>query len=112
MNINSYVENNALIIQITGCIDGNTAPAAQEKILSLVAGGTNVVLDLKECNYISSAGLRILLMVAKSISSQNGKLVFAGLLDDVKEVMDITGFGNFFTVYENVQKAVDAVKTA
>jgi anti-anti-sigma factor len=110
MEIKTSSQNGAQIIQISGSLDGNTVNDAQEKILPLLASKMSLVLDLKDCGYISSAGLRLLLMAAKELSTQEGILVLSGLSDEIKDVMDMTGFSNFFKAFDNVDAALEAIR--
>jgi anti-anti-sigma factor len=76
----------------------------------LLAAKCCLILDLGECAYISSAGLRVLMMIAKQITVQGGKLALAGVCDEVRDVMDMTGFINFFKLYNTVKEAIDTTK--
>jgi len=99
------------IISLSGSLDGNTVNDAQEKIMPLLASNSILlVLDLKGCGYISSAGLRLLLMAAKQLSSQEGILVLSGLSDEIKDVMEMTGFNNFFKTFPDTAAAVAAIR--
>ena len=69
-----------------------------------------MVFDLSGCKMISSAGLRILLMFAKQIKKQRGEGVIAGLSEEVKEVMEMTGFSNMFQSFNSINNAIAAVK--
>ena len=111
MEIQTGIQDGVTIITLSGNLDGNTVNEAQEKILPLVASNSLlVVLDLKGCAYISSAGLRLLLMAAKQLSTQDGILVLAGLSDEIKDVMEMTGFNNFFKTFPDAASAVAAVR--
>jgi anti-anti-sigma factor len=109
MDISTSSQSGVTIIKLSGSLDGNTVNEAQEKILPLLSANTQAVLDLKDCGYISSAGLRLLLMAAKQLSTQNGILVLCGLSDEIKDVMEMTGFSNFFKTFGDVAQAVKAV---
>ena len=111
MEITTSSQGGATVIKISGNLDGNTVNDAQEKIMPLVTSkGLGLVLDLKDCGYISSAGLRLLLMAAKQLAAQDGALVLSGLSPEVKDVMEMTGFNNFFKMFDTVTAAVAAVK--
>ena len=58
--------------------------------------GCNAVLDMTDCNYISSTGLRVLLFTKKVAASKGLKLCLKGVSAEVKDVMDVTGFNDFF----------------
>ncbi|HOW35087.1 MAG TPA: STAS domain-containing protein [Candidatus Omnitrophota bacterium] len=111
MEIKTTTKDGATIIQLSGSLDGNTVNEAQEKILPFLSSDKiSLVLDLKECSYISSAGLRLLLMAAKQLSTQNGILALSGLSAEIKDVMEMTGFNNFFKSFESVAAALEAFK--
>ena len=111
MEIAVSSQGGATVVRISGNLDGNTVNVAQEKIMPLVgAKGAGVVLDLKDCGYISSAGLRLLLMAAKQVAAQDGALVLSGVSPEVRDVMEMTGFNNFFRMFDAVPAAVAAVK--
>ncbi|HCJ66308.1 MAG TPA: anti-sigma B factor antagonist [Elusimicrobia bacterium] len=111
MEIKATTQNEVTVIEITGCIDGNTAPKAEEEIMKYVVPGCRLVLNMSQCNYISSAGLRVLLVIGKQILLKNGSWVFAGLSEEIKDVMDMTGFSNFFKTYTTVNEAVNALRS-
>ncbi len=110
MEINFTKKNNITIIAISGNLDGTTAPNAQEKILPVITSECRLVFDMKECGYISSAGLRILLMFAKQITKVGGKGALIGLSEEIKEVMKMTGFEHIFHHYESIAQAEQAFR--
>ena len=68
----------------------------QEEILAILEKGCNVVLDMAACKYISSTGLRVLLYSKKVAASKGLKFCLKGVSDEVKDIMDVTGFNGFF----------------
>jgi len=112
MEITTTVKDGVSIISIAGSIDSNTAAQAQEQILPLIEPKCCLVLDLGKCDYISSAGLRVLLMTAKQLAAKNGQWAFAGLSEEIKDVMDMTGFSGFFKTFSTVEEAAEEVKKA
>ena len=113
MDITTAVRDGVTVISVSGNLDGATAPQAQDRIMTVIASdGCRLVLDLEKCPYISSAGLRVLLTIAKQLPAKKGRWAFAGLSEEVKDVMDMTGFSGFFSVYKTVDEALAAVKTA
>jgi anti-anti-sigma factor len=109
MDIIISAQDGSTIIKMSGSLDGNTVDDAQEKIIPMLSSKMSLVLDLKDCSYVSSAGLRLLLMAAKQLSTQNGVLVLSGLSDEIKDVMDMTGFSNFFKSFDSVSAALSAL---
>jgi anti-anti-sigma factor len=111
MDIQTSTQDGVTIIKLSGSLDGGTVNEAQEKIMPVLSSNNlSLVLDMKECGYVSSAGLRLLLMAAKQLSTQNGILVLSGLSDEIKDVMEMTGFNNFFKTFPDVGAAVAAVR--
>lgn len=101
--------DNKKVLTIKGHLDGNTSPKAQEVIMPLLGQGVKIVIDMSECNYVSSAGLRLLLVIAKTLKSKVGKGVIAGLLPEVKEVMEMTGFDRMYDNFPSIDDAIKAL---
>jgi anti-anti-sigma factor len=97
------------IIELTDRLDSTTVSQAEEKIMPLVVAKACLVMDLSKCNYISSAGLRLLLMLAKQLSAGGGWLTLSGLCSEVSDVMEMTGFSGFFKCYPSVPEALQAL---
>ena len=108
MEITLKKSDDSTIITISGNLDGTTAPEAQEKILPTITQGCRLVFDMKKCEYISSAGLRILLMFAKQIAKIGGRGALTGLSEEIKEVMSMTGFEHVFKHYDTISKAKES----
>jgi anti-sigma B factor antagonist len=96
-------------IQLEGSIDGKTAPQVREDIRPALEGTTLAILDLTNVRYLSSAGLRLLLLVYREFVAKNGKLVLVGVSEDIKAVMSHTGFLSFFTLTETHEQALAAL---
>jgi anti-anti-sigma factor len=111
MEIRVSTQDIATVVKISGSLDGNTVNEAQDKVMPLLNGKVSLILDLADCGYISSAGLRLLLMAAKQLSTQNGVLVLSGVSAEIKDVMEMTGFSNFFRTFDSISDAVEALKT-
>lgn len=99
--------NGINVLGIIGKLDTNTWPQLEEKIIPMIdAGENNFLLDCSQLDYISSAGLRVLLMAAKKLKSKNGKIVIAALKSHIKEVFDIAGFSTIFIVTASVEEGL------
>ena len=109
LNIEVYNERGVTVVKLSGAIDGNTAPEAQSRILPLMESQPSVVLDMGKVEYMSSAGLRTLLLLYRQAASRNGKVVIAGLQESIKDIMAVTGFLGFFLVHDDVATAVAAI---
>jgi anti-sigma B factor antagonist len=90
--------------KIGAVLDNSTCAQEQESITAIIADGNDVLLDLTNCTYVSSAGLRVLLYSYKVAKAKGLKLFLVGVSDDVKEVMKMTGFEKFFTYYSTEEE--------
>jgi anti-sigma B factor antagonist len=102
MEVSQRTEGEVEIVAISGEIDGSTAPSAQSQILSLAAPDAKILIDMSQVHYMSSAGLRMLLVVYRTVSGQGGKVVLTGLSQDLEDTMSLTGFLDFFDHFESV----------
>lgn len=92
-----------------GRIDSNTSSTLETAALDVVNNGTTrLVVDLSDVDYISSAGLRVILLAGKKAKAAGGALVLAGLQPTIRDVFEISGFLRLFDVTETRAEAVDA----
>ena len=110
MEIKSEIRGKVTIIHIIGKLDSITSQAAEEKILKYVAANCCIVLNMSGCGYVSSAGLRLLLLVGKQLQSNGGQWAFAGLLEEVADVINVTGFSNFFKIFPKIEDAIKSLE--
>jgi anti-anti-sigma factor len=109
MQISTRTSNDIHIVVITGSLDSTTAPEAQKSLDAVLAGAKKVVLDFSALDYISSAGLRVLLGAAKQLRASGGKLGMCGLNQSVREVFDISGFASILSIYPTEAEALAAM---
>ncbi len=99
MEISTRTQGDVTVVAIVGNLDSNSSPQAQAALDGILAGGAKkVVLDFSALDYISSAGLRILLGAAKRLSGPGGGLRLFGLNESVREVFQISGFSTILPV--------------
>ena len=91
MNINLVKENELLKIVLEGRLDTNTSPALEEVVNNLDADVKDLVLDIKGLEYISSAGLRVILAAQKKMNKV-GSMKVINVCDSIMEIFEITGF--------------------
>ncbi len=109
MNIKEDKQGKAIILTIEGRLDSSTSSTLEKKLISMIEdGGKDIILDFTDMDYISSAGLRVLLMAAKMVGKVGGRVVLAALSSNVKEVFDIAGFTNIFTIFASLEEAINA----
>lgn len=87
----------ALELALSGRIDTTTAPMLETEVKENLEGITDLTMDFEKLEYISSAGLRVLLAAQKTMNKQ-GNMVIKNVNDDIKEVFDITGFADILTI--------------
>jgi anti-sigma B factor antagonist len=108
MDVEVKPYGDATVVAVSGDVDGSTAPQLQEQVLAVAQPGCRLLLDMTEVSYMSSAGLRVMLLLHRQISGNTGKVVIVGLSDDIKTTMSATGFLKFFTTADTL----DAGKAA
>jgi anti-anti-sigma factor len=100
MDITTRTQQGVTIIAIRGKLDSMTSPEAQQALDAILAGGgRKIVIDFTALDYISSAGLRVLLGAAKRLTGAGSALRLFGLNDTVREVFQISGFSTILGVY-------------
>jgi len=97
LTIEKNADNGKLTISLKGRLDTTTAPSLESEFKSSLNGVTELIIDLKELVYISSAGLRVLLSAQKVMNKQ-GKMLVKNSNDDVKDVFEVTGFIDILNV--------------
>jgi anti-anti-sigma factor len=98
MRLNRHVDGDSTVITLDGALDSATANEAREQLERLMPATGTTVLDLGKMTYMSSAGLRVLLLAHRRAQQTGASIVLAGLAPDVREVMSATGFLDFFEV--------------
>ena len=97
MNINKTLENGVLIVALQGRLDTTTAPQLEQELMASLDGVTALRFDFAELDYISSAGLRVLLTSQKRMNKQ-GTMVVCNVNETIGEVFEITGFSDVLTI--------------
>lgn len=105
-DLNHEVTGGCLILKPSRRIDSSTAKAFEEAAGALVeAGPKKVVIDASDLDYVSSAGLRVILTTAKKAKAAGGGLTIACARANVKEVLTVSGFDSIFGLYDSVDAA-------
>ncbi len=107
MDINIEKNGNVTIIELNGDLNANSTAKIQDQVLSATPPNSKVLLDMSNVKYMSSAGLRFLLLLSRQLGGQVGNIVLSGLREEVADVMSITGFLDFFVTAENRTDALD-----
>jgi len=100
MEITESRNASVVVIGLKGRLDANTSPRLEERLLGLIDGGERrLLLSFVDMEYVSSAGLRVLLMAAKRLKPVNGKLALSSMKSHIKEVFDIAGFSSVLPIF-------------
>lgn len=101
MKIDSYEEKGVVCFTLEGRLDAVTSEAAEKVIIERVKGqGGSFLFDLQKLDYISSAGLRVLLATAKEIKRNQGRFAMCTPTRDVRNIFEISGFSSFFPIVD------------
>lgn len=107
MEIKTSESGDVRIVEVQGHLDTNTSPQAESGINELInAGARKLLINFAALEYISSAGLRVLLATAKKLKASGGDLRICCLNDTVREVFDISGFSSILAVASSQEEAL------
>jgi anti-sigma B factor antagonist len=101
MKIDTHQAGDVTVVTLAGDINSSTADQVQEQLLPLIAPGCKLLLDMSGVTYISSVGLRALLLLYRETLNQDGQIVLSGLTEMIRDTMFITGFLEFFEAYDS-----------
>jgi anti-anti-sigma factor len=110
MDLTHEISNGLLVLRPKNRIDSATAQAYEAQFVALIAAGPGkAVIDLSDVDYISSAGLRVLLIAGKSARSSGGALTLCGASGSVREVIVVSGFDAILGAHDDVSAAAAAL---
>ena len=103
MDISVTHENDYYMIKLGGYFDSASSPELQKQIEDISSetfdkGGFNIVFDLAEVEFVSSAGMRVMLITKKMVDRQKGKMVVINVQQSIREVLDMTGFSKMLNL--------------
>ena len=97
------------IYKLNGRLDSNTSRGLEEKIFQAIDDGSkSIIIDFKNIDYISSAGLSVLLRATKALKREDGKIMLCDMKNYVKEVFEITGIDSFLPIVDSMEDARNA----
>jgi anti-sigma B factor antagonist len=100
------------ILEVTGAIDGSSAPDLRDAIMTATEGGKRLLLDLHGVHFMSSAGLRVMLLLHRQLQQNDGRVVLVGLLEPIHDAMDATGFLKYFETAADIESGADVLRKA
>jgi anti-anti-sigma factor len=112
MTIIQAEKDGVIVLSISGRLDAVSAVEADKDFNSVVdAGHERLLINLEKLDYISSAGLRVLLVVAKRTQQSGGKVALCTLSPNVREVFEISGFSSIFSIFPEEDKAAEFLRS-
>ncbi|MDD3518181.1 MAG: STAS domain-containing protein [Chromatiales bacterium] len=109
MQVIDETVGDVLVVKPGGRLDSNTSPSFEKHLLERLEGTTSLIVDFADLDYISSAGLRVLLMAAKRAKQTNGRMIICNLRGPIREVFEISGFMSILTVCDDRDAALAKV---
>jgi len=109
MDLQIQVEeiNKKLILRLIGRIDAYSSVTLEKRLKLLLNGkNKNILLDFTNVEYLSSAGIRVLLFADKKLKQEHGSFILFALNEDIKEILKIAGFDTVLFICENEQQAL------
>ena len=107
MEVSTVSHGHAIVIAVTGRLDAETVPPFETQIFDLIAEGhRRIIVDLAGLGYISSAGLRVLLVAAKRLKAEGGRLLLAAPSELVGQVLEISGFSTMLETCPTTEEAL------
>lgn len=100
MKITKKKDGSTLVMALEDSLNTNTAPELEAELEGSLDDVNELVFDLKDLNYISSAGLRVMFATHKTMTKKGGTMSLKNICDEVKDILDMTGFGQVFTVLD------------
>lgn len=97
MVINKDIQDKVMTLSLSGRLDTTTSPELEQELNASLEGIENLQFDFSELEYISSAGLRVLLAAQKKMNIQ-GEMSISGVNDTIAEIFEITGFADILTI--------------
>jgi anti-sigma B factor antagonist len=109
MEIIELKQGKVSTFKLQGRLDSNTSQSFEKRLLDAISDGIkNVIIDFKDLDYISSAGLRVILKATKTLKREDGRIMLCSMQDYVKEVFEIAGFDSFLPIVPTMDDALKA----
>jgi len=109
MEVNEGRVGNSTTLQITGRVDSSVAKTLQQRVEDVMSRDGNIIVDLAGMTYVSSAGLRSFIILAKHAKASNRTIVLAAMQPEVVEIFEISGLLELFSIHDTLDAAVAAL---
>jgi anti-anti-sigma factor len=105
MNLKEIKKDDTLIIEIDGRLDTNNYQRLESRLSELIENGAKkIILNCEKLIYLSSSGLRVLLVTFKKMKAVGGSFVLCSLTENISEVLEISGFNSIFTIFPHCEE--------
>ena len=105
MEINVERENETMVARVAGRVDSTNAREFEQALNASISDDRKVIVDLGELSYISSSGLRVILLFAKMLQRRDAKLALCSLSESIREVFEISGFDKIILIHASQTEA-------
>jgi anti-anti-sigma factor len=111
MKIAQQTKDGIICLKIEGRLDADSAPEAETMVKAILgAGSLRLLFDLSQMDYISSAGLRVILMAVKALRAKQGKVVLCMLTPYVKEIFDVSNFSSIIPITDSIEAGLQQMR--
>ncbi len=109
MEITEEIQNDINIYRLKGRLDSNTSQGFEQKLFQAISeGAKNMVVDFKDIDYISSAGLRVILKAFKALQREDGRIILCSMQKYVREIFKMIGIDSFVPTLDTMDDALKA----
>jgi anti-sigma B factor antagonist len=113
VEVNETKQDGVVVLALKGRLDSNTSGDFEKKLLGIVQQGENqLVLDFSDLDYISSAGLRVLLKAIKELKRSDGQMCVCAVKDYIREIFSLSGFLSFLPTHATLEDSLRTFGTA
>lgn len=102
--------NGVRVVDLRGSFDSSSAAEVHRQIIQHVSTSESIIMDMTQVDYMSSAGIRTLLLLYRTFKNSGGEVILVGLSEEIKDVLSLTGFLEFFHVRRTLEVALEAIQ--
>jgi len=104
------LKNEIYLVQLFGTLNNTTSGVVQKGLVDLITPGCKVVLNINKCDYLSSSGVRALVLIFRQVRDKGGRAVFSGLTKQARDILWATGFDSLIDAYATTDEAIKIIK--
>ena len=109
--IQTVTQDGIVILNLKGRVDATNSGQVHDKVMDEIKNGCNkMIINFSDVNYISSAGLRVLIFATKSFAKNSGSFAVCSLNENMMKIFEISGLVNLFSIHDDLEKGIDALK--